>query len=238
MASSIPPLLASLGLVAASTLAVPADGAAAPAAQASTIATTQGSAAATKAPDKDTGLQSDLPILVDAHSSEFDIKKNQLLFHAVTITQGKLRVNATQAAATGLNFENSQWQLTGDVHIQMEKGSLSSDRADVTFAKNQIARAVINGAPASFEQTLDQPPQTARGRANTIEYDVANGTVRLTQNAWLSDGSSELSGDVLIYDVRSARVVANSPANANGRVRITINPNSKKPEIAPPSPKQ
>jgi len=74
------------------------------------------------------------------------------------------------------------------VHIRMEKGSLSSDRADVTFANNQIARAVINGAPANFEQTLEQPSQIARGRANVIEYDVRNGTVRLAENAWLSDG--------------------------------------------------
>jgi lipopolysaccharide transport protein LptA len=195
--------------------------------------------ASVPAPQKNpAGLQSDLPILVVAHSSELDSRKNRLLFHSVTITQGTLRVDAGEAAATGLNFDNSQWQLWGDVHIKMEKGSLSSDRADVTFAKNQIARAVINGAPANFEQTLDRPPQTARGRANVIEYDVANGTVRLSKNAWLSDGANEVSGDVLVYDVRSERVVANSPAGSDGRVRITINPASKKPEAVPPSPKQ
>jgi len=179
-----------------------------------------------------------LPIVVEAHSTEIDARKNRLLLHSVTITQGTLRVDAGEAAATGLNFDNSQWQLWGDVHIKMEKGSLTSDKADVTFANNQIARAVINGAPASFEQTLDEPPQTARGRANTIEYDVGNGTVRLTQNAWLSDGNNELSGDVLVYDVRSERVIANAPANSDGRVRITINPGSKKPEVVPPGPKQ
>ena len=196
-------------------------------------------AAPTPAAQKNSaGLQSNLPIVVEAHSTEIDARKNRLLLHSVTITQGTLRVDAGEAAATGLNFDNSQWQLWGDVHIKMEKGSLTSDKADVTFANNQIARAVINGAPASFEQTLDEPPQTARGRANTIEYDVGNGTVRLTQNAWLSDGNNELSGDVLVYDVRSERVVANAPANSDGRVRITINPGSKKPDVVPPGPKQ
>src|SRR5258705_5981251 len=103
------------------------------------------------------GLQSNLPILVDARSSEFDARKNRLIFHSVTITQGTLRVDAGEAAATGLNFDNSQWQLWGEVQITMEKGSLKSDRADVTFAKNQIARAGIKGAPASFEQTPRAP---------------------------------------------------------------------------------
>jgi lipopolysaccharide export system protein LptA len=183
-------------------------------------------------------LQPDLPISLDARSSEFDYKRNRLVFHDVKITQGKLRVEAAEATATGLNFENSQWQFSGDVHITMEKGSLSSDRADVTFAKNQIARAVINGAPASFEQTLDQPPQVARGHANVIEYDVQKGTVRLAENAWLSDGENELSGQVLVYDIRSERVVANAPPGAEERVRITINPRTKKPPAEPTEPKQ
>jgi lipopolysaccharide transport protein LptA len=183
------------------------------------------------------GLQSDLPILVDARSSEFDYKKNRLLFHAVTITQGNLRVDAGEAAATGLNFDNSQWQLSGDVHIKMEKGSLSSDSADVTFVDNQISRAVINGAPANFEQTLDQPTQIARGHANVIEYDVKNGTVRLAKNAWLSDGDVELSGDILVYDIRAERVVANSPATSEGRVQIRI-PRTRKPAAEPADPKQ
>lgn len=183
------------------------------------------------------GLQSDLPILVDARSSEFDYKKNRLLFHAVTITQGNLRVDAGEAAATGLNFDNSQWQLTGDVHIKMEKGSLSSDSADVTFVDNQISRAVINGVPANFEQTLDQPTQIARGHANVIEYDVRNGTVRLAKNAWLSDGDVELSGDILVYDIRAERVVANSPATSEGRVQIRI-PRTRKPAAEPADPKQ
>jgi lipopolysaccharide transport protein LptA len=173
--------------------------------------------------------QSELPISLDARSSEFDYKKNRLVFYKVTITQGNLRVEAGEATATGLNFENSQWQFAGDVHITMEKGSLRSDRADVTFARNQIARAVINGAPANFEQTLEKPPQTARGRANVIEYDVANGTVRLSESAWLSDGENELSGEVLVYDIRSERVIANAPAGSDERVRITINPRTRKP---------
>jgi lipopolysaccharide transport protein LptA len=180
--------------------------------------------------------QSDLPISLDARSSEFDYGKNRLAFHTVTITQGKLRVEAGEATATGLNFDNSQWQFTGDVRITMENGSLRSDRADVTFARNQIARAVINGAPATFEHTLTKPPQTARGRANVIEYDVVNGTVRLAEGAWLSDGQNELSGETLVYDVRTERVIANAPASGDQRVRITINPRGRKPEAAPTEP--
>ena len=182
--------------------------------------------------------QADLPISLDTRSLEFDRETNRMALHSVIITQGRLRVEAREATATNLNFENSEWQFTGDVRITMEKGSLSSDRADVEFAKNQIARAVINGAPANFEQKLDQPPQIARGRANIIEYDVAHGTVKLTENAWLSDGENELSGAVLVYDIRSERVVANAAADSDARVRITINPRTRKPATPPADPSQ
>jgi lipopolysaccharide transport protein LptA len=175
--------------------------------------------------------QSQLPISIDASSSEFDYGKNRLVFHKVTITQGMLRVEAGEATGTDLNFDNSKWQFVGDVHITMEHGSLDSDRADVTFASHNIARAVIHGTPATFEQALEKPPQIARGHANVIEYDVANGTVRLAESAWLSDGENELSGAVLVYDIRAERVVANAPAAGEERVRITINPQKRKPAV-------
>jgi len=231
MVSSILRSAASASLLALAATAAGATSEPAPAASAPPTAVKPVQAAALG------GLQSDLPILVDARSSEFDYKKNRLLFHAVTITQGNLRVDAGEAAATGLNFDNSQWQLSGDVRIRMEKGSLSSDSADVTFVDNQISRAVINGAPANFEQTLDQPAQIARGHANVIEYDVKNGTVRLAKNAWLSDGEVELSGDILVYDIRAERVVANSPATSEGRVQIRI-PRTRKPAAEPAEPRQ
>ena len=52
-----------------------------------------------------TGLpagNSELPINLEAASSDFDYKNNTLLFKRVKITQGGLEVTAQQASATGL----------------------------------------------------------------------------------------------------------------------------------------
>ncbi len=83
---------------------------------------------------------------------------------------------------------------------------------------------MIRGQPASFEQHLKEEQKLARGRASSIEYDVQAGTVRLTGNAWLTDGQNEIQGDTLIYNIGQQRIVANPTGSDPGGVRITINP--------------
>jgi lipopolysaccharide export system protein LptA len=195
------------------------------------------SAAPTTAPKAaPTGLpagNSKQPINLEAASSDFDYKNNSLLFRRVKITQGQLQVMALEASASGLNFENSEWLLKGQVQILVPDGKLESSTAQVAFRSNEIVRAVIKGDPATFEQKLKDKGQLARGRASTIEYDVQASTVRLSGEAWLTDGQNEIRGNTLIYDIGKQRVVANPNEKDPGGVHITINPKNPMPAPAP-----
>ena len=164
-----------------------------------------------------------LPVSLDAASSDFDYRNNLLIFRKVRIAQGDITVEADEATATGLDFENSEWKFTGDVRIRMPNGLLDSDSATVTFRGNQIAHARIDGMPAEFEQRRVEQ-EVARGRAGTIEYDVTRGTVELKDEAWLSDGKNEITGQTLVYDMLKERVFANPGEQDPGGVSITINP--------------
>jgi len=175
----------------------------------------------------------DAPIDLEAASSDFDYKNNTLLFRRVKITQGQIQVEAQEARATGLNFENSDWTLTGDVRITVPDGRLESSDAKVSFRNNEIVRAVIRGAPARFEQRLEQGGQLAQGHAASIEYDVQGGSVRLAGDAWLSDGQNAISGRTLVYDIARERVAANPDETDPGGVRITINPKSQQKQSPP-----
>ena len=66
------------------------------------------------------------------------------------------------------------------------------------------------------------------GRAALIEYDVSAGTVKLSDDAWLTDGRNEISGPRLVYSIRDERVQAagreGEKPGAQDRVRITIVP--------------
>jgi len=183
-----------------------------------------------------TGLppgNSELPINLEAASSDFDYRNNTLLFRRVKITQGGLEVTAQQASATGLEFNNSEWRLQGDVKIMVPGGKLQSSEARVMFRNNAIASASIKGAPAQFEQQLKERNQVARGRAAAIDYDVKAATVRLTGDAWLTDGNNEIRGNTLVYDIGRERVQANPSEKDPGGVQITINPPKKTPAATP-----
>ncbi len=168
-------------------------------------------------------------ILLDAQSSELDYGNNQLLFRKVRISQGAMSVAADQAHATGIDFEDSHWVFQGNVRIITAEGQLTADTADVTFAKKLLAKALINGNPAAFEQHNTRTGKPVRGRAETIDYDVVKGMVRLARSAWLSDGQNEIRGETLKYNIADRKMLAESAEQGNQRVHITITPPAAAP---------
>jgi lipopolysaccharide transport protein LptA len=177
------------------------------------------------------------PINLDAASSEVDYKTNTVVFKDVVISQCAMRVAAEHARATGLNFANSRWTFDGNVRIDADqRGSIRSDAAVVEFKDNHIARATVTGKPAEFQQQREGV--LARGHADEIVYDVNEQTVRLSKDAWLSDGQAEMKGPLLVYNIRAQTIKTESVPGDPGRIRITIDPNSK-PDAAkrpPPAP--
>ena len=165
------------------------------------------------------------PINLDAASTEVDGRTNTLVFTDVVISQGATRVQAEHARATGLNFANSRWTFDGKVRIDAElHGNLRSDQATIEFRDNHIARATVTGKPAEFEQKRTDSEQLARGHAGEIVYDLSDGTVRLTDDAWLTDGQNEISSTLLVYSIREQRVQAAASPGTDQRVHITITP--------------
>jgi lipopolysaccharide export system protein LptA len=178
-------------------------------------------------------VRRDAAVTLDAASSDVDYRSNTVVFRDIVITQGGVRVAAAQARATGLDFEDSTWNFSGAVRINVDGGALRSDEATVRFGANRVSNARIRGNPAEFEQSRAGSTDLARGRAATIEYDVAAGTVKLIGDAWLSDGRNEIRGQQLTYDVRSQRVQSGTRPGQSDRVQITIRPRDADESAAP-----
>ena len=184
--------------------------------------------AAVAAPTDPHGPQIDdsQPIQLEAGPSNFDYKNSRLVFHGVKISQGGLSIEADEGTATGLDFKESHWLFSGHVRITFPDGSLQSEEARITFAANLIASAEASGSPARFEQQREH--SVARGRAAHITYQPGVGTVRLVEDAWLSDAGNEISAQTIVYHIREQRVVADPDEQGAGRVHLTIP--AKKPE--------
>ena len=166
-------------------------------------------------------------IVLEAKPLEMDYRNNSAVLRDVTITQCDVRIQAAEANIKGgLNFEDSKWTISGDVRITAAGGSLNSDKAIVSFRNKLISAATITGAPAKFEQKRDDGT-TARGHANTIDYETTSGIVSFNTNAFLSYGPNEITGQQLVYNIRTQSVQGQARSGArtgDGRVRIVIQP--------------
>lgn len=177
--------------------------------------------------------QVDQPIDLDAESSEFDRRNNRLVFQRMRITQGTLRITADAAEATRLDFENGRWIFRGNVIIENQGARVFCDDADLLFLGHQLRSARLTGAPARFEQQRPGLKPT-QGHAGIINYDVAAATIRLSRDAWLSDGANEVSGERISYDLRREYVTAD--ADGSGQIRMRINPPPRDRKPGGPAP--
>jgi lipopolysaccharide transport protein LptA len=189
----------------------------------------------------------ELPILLDAQSTEVDLRTNTAVFNKVRITQGNMLISADQGHATqttALDFDNNLWVFRGNVKISMDQGLLTADEAQITFVNKVLTRAVANGKPAEFQQVVAKTGKLAKGRAELVDYDVSSGVVRLSKDAYLSDGQNEIRGESLKYNVRAQSVAAEAAEQGSQRVHIIItppppksaSPKSTPPKSVPPAP--
>ena len=189
------------------------------------LLTAAAGALAAQTPDR-----SQLPIKLEAESTDFDTQNGLFIFNSVMIAQGDVRITAERAVASGLGFEDSRWEFTGKVQIKMPESGVASDLAKVRFGGGEVQSATVTGNPATFEQRREK--DLTQGRANRIDYDLQRGTVEFAGDAWLSDGRNEVAGATLVYSTVNQRVISNKP------VVITIQPGDPTPQITPaPAPK-
>lgn len=172
-------------------------------------------------------------ITLDADSFDGGLASNKITFHKVRIDQGAMSISADLGQGvqqkTGIDFDNSVWNFRGSVKITLDRGQLNSDDAQIVFVKQLLSKAVANGKPASFEQKVAKTGKVAQGRADSIDYDAGKHLVRLSNDAWLSDGQTEIRGQSLKYDMQAQSIVADAADQNSQRVHIVITPPPAKP---------
>jgi lipopolysaccharide transport protein LptA len=164
------------------------------------------------------------PIVIDAAFSRVDYKTNTVEFKDVDVSQGDTRVTAKRAYATGVGFANSRWTFEGTVIIVLKpQGTLRSDQAVVQFRNSGITQATATGKPAQFEQQRMDSRRPVHGHADQIVYNAEQHSVQLSGGARVSDGRVEISGPVLVYNVRDEQLQAVSRGES---VHMTVAPSA------------
>ena len=167
-------------------------------------------------------LQPDIPITIDAVSSEFDYASGKLLFRDLYLDQGNLGIRADLAQTDKLDFNSGIWLFSGNISVEADMTSLHCDEATLQFKDHELITAVLRGGPARFEQRVPESKQINSGEGREIQYDMVGGTLQLSGDARFSDGVNEISGDLIAYDLTLRRLTAGS--GDSGPVKILIEP--------------
>ncbi|HEY5612024.1 MAG TPA: lipopolysaccharide transport periplasmic protein LptA [Lysobacter sp.] len=113
--------------------------------------------------------------------------------------------------------------LSGGVTITQGTLNVAAERAVITTAGGDISRAVLTGRPAKLRQQLDDgTPMSAA--ANEIDYNLRTEIVVFTGNVSIEQPRGSLSGQRVVYNMKTGDVT--SGGQGNGRVKMRILPRS------------
>lgn len=165
-----------------------------------------------------------LPISLDADFSDYDGKNSMLTFRGLRLSQGSIGIEADEGRASKLDFEDSVWQLAGNVVITVDGGRIECDTADLEFTDNALRIANIAGAPATFELSRTGSDDTTYAEAGLLRYDLRAGAIEFSDSAKIVEGGNQIASDYLVYDIAEQRIKAQGSGEADGKVKITFTP--------------
>ena len=165
-----------------------------------------------------------LPISLDADSTDYDGKSSMMMFRGLRLSQGKIGVVADEGRASKLDFQDSVWRFEGNVIIDVESGHIECDSADLQFIGHTLRIATIQGSPATFELQRPESDEVTYAEAGRLEYDLGTGVVEFSDNAVITEGGNQISSNYLVYNITEQRINAQSSGDGDEKVKITYTP--------------
>lgn len=165
-----------------------------------------------------------LPISLDADSTDYDGKNSMMMFSGLRLSQGQIGVQADEGRASKLDFQDSIWHFEGNVVIDVESGHIECDSADLQFVGHTLRIASIQGSPATFEMQRPGSDEATYAEAGKLEYDLEAGVIEFSDNAVITEGGNQISSSYLVYNIAEQRINAQSSASGDEKVKITYRP--------------
>ena len=165
----------------------------------------------------------DLRVSLDAEWSSFNRQSNTMMFRGLRIAQGDFSIEADEAVASDLDFDRSEWEFNGNIRIGLDTAVIESSQAEVVFETHDSLVVELRGEPAEFRDRNPERGDPITGGAEVLRYESAEGTLRMTGSAWLSEGPNEFRGCDLIYDIEEKKITSGS-SECGEQLSITILP--------------
>ena len=173
-----------------------------------------------------------LPISLDADFLDSDIDSDMYTFRGLRLNQGLMSIEADTGRASRLDFNDAEWQLSGNVSIVVEDGRIDCDAANLKFGNNQLRIASISGRPARFELTREDGGVTTYAEADVLRYDLEAGAIEFSGNAKITEGGNQIASGFLVYNIGERRIQAQGSDEEDGKVKITFTPGDESTEAS------
>ena len=165
-----------------------------------------------------------LPMDIDADNTTIDGKNSMIIFNGLRLSQGRVSIQADEGRATRMELEDSYWQFTGNVVIEVGAGRIECDSAELFFDEFQLKQAIVTGSPAIYDLKRPGTEEVTHGEAGRLNYDVAAGVIEFADEATITEGGNQISSNMLVYNIAEQRINADSSGDDDDRVRITYTP--------------
>jgi lipopolysaccharide export system protein LptA len=166
----------------------------------------------------------------------FDGKTSTIIYTGLQFSQGQISIEADEGRATTREQENSTWQFSGNVVIDLNNGHIECESAELQFAGSVLNTATVTGKPATFELTRTDADDVTYAEAGNLKYDVVRGIIEFSEQAKITESGNEISSNFLVYNILERRINADSSGVGEDRVRITYTPTDDLAERIPAQP--
>ena len=157
-------------------------------------------------------------------SDSYTNEQQEFYLGNVSSIKNDLNINSDGASITDLNSETTIFTFLGNVEIISEIVVIKCDKAVLEFENNELKNARFIGELSSFQQFNDKKEVIAYGTAEVFEYENTSNILRMQTNAWVNNGSNEVSGNLITYNLVKRNIIADSE---NGSpVKLIIDSNS------------
>ena len=143
------------------------------------------------------------------HDSDLN-EQQDLYFEDVSLKKNNLNINSDGASITDLNNETTVFTFLGNVEIISDIVIIKCDKAVLEFKENELKNARFTGKLSSFQQFDNERELIASGTAEVFEYDHITNILRMETNAWVNNGSNEVSGNLITYNLVKRNIIADS----------------------------
>ena len=143
-------------------------------------------------------------------NGSYPIENQNLYFEDVSLRKNDLNINSDDASIKDINSGKTVFTFSGNVKVTSEIVIIKCDQAILEFEENELINARFVGELSSFQQFDDKRELIASGTAEVFEYNHNSNILRMKTNAWVDNGSNEVSGNLITYNLVKRNIIADS----------------------------